>query len=257
MKRRQDQRRKTISAHALITWGWLICAFAGIIGIGWFVSQQSVSVSQVPSNVIAAPVPSTPHGGVQTLPATAQQSASTTNEANSQAMDQDPAQSELRDVKSARDRALEKAALENKEIEFLTSHILSSPRPVASGVAAETSGFSGVWILSKPKEANAVTAFIPTSMDIVLGEERGILRGRFRSYYPATGRPDPVSVHFYFEGQAQGNIANLNWTSADGAKGEIQLKLASENALQLVWSATELGTESGPSSGTALLVRKR
>jgi len=63
-------------------------------------------------------------------------------------------------------------------------------------------------------------------------------------------------VHFYFERQAQGNIANLNWTSADGAKGEIQLKLASENALQLVWSATELETELGPSSCTAPLVRK-
>jgi len=230
--------------------------FAGIIGIGWFVNQQSASVSQVRSEVIAAPVPLTPHGGVQTFPAAAQQSAVTTNEANSQMTDQDPAQSELRDVKSARDRTLEKAALENKEIEFLTSHILSGPRPVAPGVVAETSGFSDVWILSKPKEANAATAFTPTSTDIVLGEEHGILGGRFRSYYPATGRPDPVAVHFYFERQAQGNIANLNWTSADGAKGEIQLKLASENALQLVWSATELETELGPSSCTAPLVRK-
>src|SRR5689334_22484617 len=31
-------RRKRISARAFITWGWLICAFSGIIGIGWFVS---------------------------------------------------------------------------------------------------------------------------------------------------------------------------------------------------------------------------
>src|SRR5438552_2318866 len=83
-------RRKTISAHALITWGWLICAFAGIIGIGWFMSLQSVSVSQVASEVIAAPASPS---GVQTLPATAQQSAPTTNEANLEAADPDPAQS--------------------------------------------------------------------------------------------------------------------------------------------------------------------
>jgi curved DNA-binding protein CbpA len=248
-------RRKTISAHALITWGWLICAFAGIIGIGWFVTQQSVSVSKVPSEVSAAPAPAVSHGGVEALTATAQGSAPTTDP-NSPATDQDPVQSELRDVKAGRDRALEKAAIENKEIEFLTSQILSGPRSGAPAALSETSGFSGVWILSKPKEANAATAFTPATMDVILGEEHGILRGRFRSYYPATGRPDPVAVRFYFEGQVQGNVANLNWTSADGAKGEIQLKLASENALQLVWSATEPGTESGPSSGTALLVRK-
>ena len=52
-------------------------------------------------------------------------------------------------------------------------------------------------------------------------------------------------------------MANAAWTGDGGSKGEIQLKLASDNALQLVWSVTEPGNQTGPATGTLALVRKR
>jgi hypothetical protein len=64
-------------------------------------------------------------------------------------------------------------------------------------------------------------------------------------------------VRFYFEGTCSKDIANAAWTSDDGSKGEIQLKLASDNALQLVWSVTDAASQTGPSTGTMALVRKR
>ena len=64
-------------------------------------------------------------------------------------------------------------------------------------------------------------------------------------------------VRFYFEGTCNNDIANAPWTSDDGSKGEIQLKLTSGNALQLVWSVTDTASQSGPATGTIALVRKR
>jgi hypothetical protein len=64
-------------------------------------------------------------------------------------------------------------------------------------------------------------------------------------------------VRFYFEGGAQGDVANGVWTGEDGSKGEIQLKLTSDNTLQLVWSLTDAGNVNAPASGTVALVRKR
>src|SRR5205823_2322564 len=47
-------QRRSIPVRAIITLGWLICAFAGAIGIGWYVSEQS-STSPVPAQISAAP----------------------------------------------------------------------------------------------------------------------------------------------------------------------------------------------------------
>jgi hypothetical protein len=63
-------------------------------------------------------------------------------------------------------------------------------------------------------------------------------------------------VRFYLEGKSQGDMANAAWSGPGGSKGEIQMKLASQNALQLVWSTTQPGKQTGPDSGTVALVRK-
>jgi hypothetical protein len=70
------------------------------------------------------------------------------------------------------------------------------------------------------------------------------------------GTPEAPMVRFYLEGKSQGNVANAAWNGVGGSKGEIQIKLASDDALQLVWSTTQPGKQSGPDSGTVALVRK-
>jgi len=250
LKRRAGRWR----ARALITIGWLICAFAGVIGIGWYVSQQSVAsrdAEQLPPAASAATTADTTRvaaagpGGQPANPAA-------TGAGDRQA-DPDPARAEIAAASTARDRALERTIHQAKELDFLSSLILAAPpRPPANA-----SRFSGVWVLPAPKVEAPVSAFTPESIDLIVSGQTGRIQGRYRAIYPGMGATEPPMVRFYFEGTCDNEIANASWSSDDGSKGEIQLKLASDNALQLVWSVTDAANQTGPATGTVALVRKR
>jgi hypothetical protein len=244
--------RRSIPVRAIITLGWLICAFAGAIGIGWYVSEQS-SASPVPAQTIAAPpvqvVPArlaaAPNAAVQPVhpPASA---------AEDKASELDSVRSELAATKAERDRAIEQLTLQNKELDFLSSRIAAVPPPVRAGCAR----FSGVWVLPKPKMTPVSSAYTPEAVDLIVSERQGGIQGRYRARYPGMGTVEAPVVHFYFEGKCQDDMVNAVW-NADGGRGEIQLRLTADATLQLVWSLPEAGTGHGPTSGTLLLVRKR
>jgi len=231
-------------ARALITIGWLICAFAGVVGIGWYFSQpagdslqpaQASAPPAAPANTRSAPVanPATPA-------------------ADTSDPDLDTLRSELAAAKIARDRALDQNVLQAKELDFLTSRLLNAPRGPLFG----TGRFSGIWVLP-PSRISVISAFTPQSVDLIMSEHQGALEGRYRARYPSMGVPEPPMVRFYFQGNCQENMANAAWTGDGGSKGEIQLKLTSDNTLQLVWSVTEPGTQTGPATGTLALLRKQ
>ncbi len=225
-------------ARAWITLGWLICAFAGIVGIGWYVSQQSGGPAD-PAQVNAAPNP----------PAAAKIPAGAPD-ATDKSGDLESLRAELASAKAERERALEQTVLQAKELDFLTGRVLAGRAPEGSNPLC------GVWALPAPKVVAAASAFNPEAVDLILSVQDDSLRGRFRARYPGMGAPDPPMVRFYLEGKVQGEVANAAWTGEDGSKGEIQLKLSSENTLQLVWSTTQTGKQSGPDSGTLSLVRR-
>lgn len=228
-------------ARAWITLGWLICAFAGIVGIGWYVSQQTGGPSE-PSQVSAAPNPPQPAAS------TASQTPAPAADGSDKPLDLGALRSELTTAKTERDHALEQTVLQAKELDFLTNRVLGTrPAPGASRL-------SGVWVLAPA--ARMASAYNPEAVDLILSAQQETIQGRFRARYPGMGAPDPPMVRFYFEGKLQSDAANANWVGEDGSKGEIQLNLASENALQLVWSTTQPGKQSGPDSGTLALVRK-
>ena len=261
-------------ARAWITLGWMICAFAGIIGIGWYMSQQSTA-PPAPSEVRAAPGAPAAGSALATAPSAASPNAevpsatvpsaappapatpttaplSTPLPGSAQAAepgDLDSLRSELAAAKADRDRALGQVVLQKKELDFLANRILSAP--------TAQKRFGGVWILPKTGAAASNSSFAPVAADLIVAEAGGTLEGRYRARYPTMGRPEPTVVRFYFEGKAQGSVANSAWNSDGGASGDVQLRLVSENSLELVWSATELGKEAGPGSGTVLLVRRR
>ncbi|MBZ5593942.1 MAG: J domain-containing protein [Acidobacteriia bacterium] len=234
-------------ARALITLGWLICAFAGIVGIGWYFSQQA-GESAEPAQVNAAPLaPAATRAAPVSNPAPP--AADTTDKT----LDPDALRSDLASAKVARDRALNQTVLQAKELDFLTNRILNpAQRPIAG-----SSRFSGVWVLPPSKVASVTSAFTPESVDLIMAARQGALEGRYRARYPSMGVPEPPMVHFYFEGKCQDDTANAAWNGEGGSKGEIQLKLTSDNALQLVWSVTDPGNQTGPATGTVALVRKR
>ena len=234
-------------ARALITIGWLICAFAGTIGIGWYVSQQT-SASLEPTQVNAAPMP--PFAGPRS--AAAPGSAAEPGSPAAADADLESLRSELARAKQERDRALDQTVRQAKELDFLTNSILTAPpRPLTSLIS-----FPGVWTLSPSKITPVSSAFTPESVDLIMGEGQGKLQGRYRARYPNMGGQEPPMVHFYFEATTRGDVANGVWNGEDGSKGEIQLKLTSDNTLQLVWSVTDAGNANALASGTVALVRK-
>jgi hypothetical protein len=241
-------------ARALITIGWLICAFAGVVGIGWYVSQQTVAsrdAEQIPPAANVAPT--NPIDTTQVAAAGPGPQAPAAAGASDRAVDPDPVSPEIAAAKIERDRALERTIHQAKELDFLSSLILAAPpRPPAN-----SSRFSGVWVLPRPKLETVSSAFTPESVDLIVSGQAGRIQGRYRAIYPAMGAAEPPMVRFLFEGTCNTDIANAAWTSDDGSKGEIQLKLASDNALQLVWSVTDAASQTGPATGTMALVRKR
>jgi hypothetical protein len=241
-------------ARALITIGWLICAFAGVIGIGWYVSQQTVAsrdAEPLPPAVNAA-TPADTTRVAATGPGVQPANPAATGASDRRA-DPDPVRAEITAARIERDHALERTIHQAKELDFLSSLILAAPpRPPAGA-----SRFSGVWVLSKPKVEAVSSAFTPESVDLIVNSQAGRILGRYRALYPGMGATEPPMVRFYFEGTCNNDIANASWTSDDGSKGEIQLKLASDNVLQLVWSVTDAATQTGPATGTVALVRKR
>jgi len=244
--------RRSIPVRGIITLGWLICAFAGAIGIGWYVSEQS-SASPVPAQVSAAPpVQIVPTRDPAEADPAAQPISPPVGALEDKASELDSVRSELAATKAERDRAFEQLTLQNKELDFLSSRIAAVPQPTRAGCAR----FSGVWVLPKPKITPVSSAYTPEAVDLVVSEREGGIQGRYRARYPGMGTVEAPVVHFYFEGKCQDDMVNAVW-NAEGGKGEIQLRLKADTTLQLVWTLPEAGTFRGPTSGTLLLVRRR
>jgi len=233
---RVNRKEGRSRASAVITLGWLICALAGTVGIGWYVSQQALPPSAPEQVNAAAPAPPP-----------ASQPAQPPAAPDNSAKELESLRSDLAAARAERDRALEQTILQAKEIDFLTARILSRP-------SAGAGRFSGVWVL--PKVTTPASAYTPEAVDLIVTEQQGTIQGRYRARYPGMGIPEAPMVRFYLEGKSQGDIADATWSGAGGSKGEIQMKLASPNALQLVWSTTQPGKQTGPDSGTVALVRK-
>lgn len=115
---------------------------------------------------------------------------------------------------------------------------------------------AGSWFYVRPKSAPAQGGLYPPSyIEMVVSEEQGVLRGRYRARYRVPDRAISPEVLFLFEGPAASDLAELNWTAAGGAKGRVRLKLLSEDSVEVAWWTTALGKGMDLVSGLAVLVR--
>lgn len=116
--------------------------------------------------------------------------------------------------------------------------------------------FAGTWFYSQQNSIGNTSVYAPKYMEMVISEENGALHGRYRARYQAPGGSLSPDVAFMFEGRPQGNTARFPWSALGRTKGDVQLRLVSENALEIVWTATQMEKEMGLVSGTAVLVRQ-
>ena len=93
-------------------------------------------------------------------------------------------------------------------------------------------------------------------MEVNIKEENGGLTGTYRSRYQIVDRAISPDVNFSFSCPSQGAVVMCPWTGPGGSKGDLTMRLNTENALRFDWNASELGTQQGLSSGTAVLTRR-
>jgi len=119
-------------------------------------------------------------------------------------------------------------------------------------------GLSGTWIYVPPRGATSDRpAYSAEFVEVVIVEESGLIKGRYRGRYRVPDRPISPEVEFRFEGEGGGTEASLNWAGAGGAKGEVALRLVTRDRLQVDWFTTTMGTQTHLTSGSAALTRRR
>ena len=99
--------------------------------------------------------------------------------------------------------------------------------------------------------------YAPEYIELRLSEGGGQIRGRYRARYRVTDQAISPAVAFDFDGPGGATDVTLPWRGAGGARGEVTLRLVSENLLEVRWRAHRLSDELGLVSGSAALVRLR
>lgn len=97
----------------------------------------------------------------------------------------------------------------------------------------------------------------PIYIELHLQEKSGIISGNYRGIYRVSDKAISGEVRFRVSGgQTPGSINALQWESAGGASGKMELALRTPNLLNVVWWTTQSGDAPSLASGSALLVRQ-
>jgi len=123
-----------------------------------------------------------------------------------------------------------------------------------------TKKLAGFWFYAKPplgQHNKNQSLYPPQYIEVTINEENGVIYGRYRARFEVTDRPISPDVNFTFTGPSNsGSQAGFPWTGSGGAKGDLTLKLVTENSMKIDWTAAELGTQLGLDGGTAVLTRR-
>jgi hypothetical protein len=140
---------------------------------------------------------------------------------------------------------------------FETAKLETAVTPAPAPAPPAQPAYAGTWFYARSKTPELSAFYLPEYIEAVIVEEAGELRGRYRARYKVADRAISPDVRFQFSGPADSEAPRLAWTGGGGAKGEVRLKLLSENSLEVDWTASRLGASLGLSSGTAVLTRRQ
>ena len=118
---------------------------------------------------------------------------------------------------------------------------------------------AGFWFYAKPKDGQKnknQSLYLPEFIEATIIEQGGVVKGKYKSRFQIADRAMYPEVNFTFSGMPNGSTLTCPWTGQGGAKGEVTMKMTSDNALRIDWAASELGTQQGLASGTAILTRR-
>jgi hypothetical protein len=125
------------------------------------------------------------------------------------------------------------------------------PAPAAARLA-------GHWYyVPESHEAPGKGVYVPEYIELRVTDDRGTLRGRYHARYRVTDQAISPEVTFQFEGPGGPAAAQLPWTGAGDAQGNLAIRLISADQLEVSWTASHLSADLNLASGTAQLIRQR
>ena len=130
-------------------------------------------------------------------------------------------------------------------------------RPLdSSTVGSRPPGLDGLWLYA-PETAKTGHSklYAPEYIQLHIRVEDGVVRGDYSARYQVPDRPISAAVAFHFEGKSD-DALSFAWQSDDGSRGVVDLKMLSQESLQVNWRAGHFGTRLGLGAGTAILIRK-
>ncbi|MBI3680303.1 MAG: J domain-containing protein [Acidobacteria bacterium] len=156
-------------------------------------------------------------------------------------------------------RAQQASTLPAAPVHMAAAEMTPPPDAAVNGQHADTRPhIAGTWLYLPPRQKpTSPELYPPEFIETLIVEEEGKLHGRYRARYRVRDRAISPEVAFQFSGRAEQDAARLPWVGAGGARGEVRLRLLSENRLEVAWVAQELGTALGLGSGRAVLVRRQ
>jgi curved DNA-binding protein CbpA len=118
--------------------------------------------------------------------------------------------------------------------------------------------WSGAWVYNQQHrdEKGSKGLFPPEFIETSISEVNGHIRGQYHARFKVADVHISPDVDFRFDGMVSGMSGRCSWTGTGGAKGEVELRMLSDAALEIIWAATDLGKSMGLASGTAVLNRK-
>lgn len=116
---------------------------------------------------------------------------------------------------------------------------------------------AGFWIYPHTKEPNRDrTLYPPEFIEASIVEHDGGIHGKYRARYRISDPAISPDVNFEFDGTPGAPVTRFHWRGEGGSRGQVQIKMLSENEIEVIWSATELGQSLALASGTAVLMRR-
>jgi curved DNA-binding protein CbpA len=118
---------------------------------------------------------------------------------------------------------------------------------------------AGFWFYAKPPQGQLNknrALYRPEYIEATIWEENSVIHGKYRSRFQIADRGISPDVNFSFAGTPIGSQITCPWTGPGGARGDLTLKLVSDNSMRIDWTASDLGSHQGLNSGTAILTRR-
>jgi len=142
-------------------------------------------------------------------------------------------------------------------------HVLPAPAMAVPPAQAEArkpaadATVAGNWFYL-PAEGDKVPAgqYPAYYVELVLQAVGGQVSGHYWSRHHVADRAISPEVRLDVAGKSGDQSVAMRWTSADGARGDMELTLRAPDQLDVRWWSTKFGSHSALTSGTATLVRQ-